>query len=262
MRHSNATAAFTRMLTIVVLAVATLTGVDRALAAEPVKVYGPGGPAPAMKELAAVFTRARGVPVEIVAGPTNTWLAQAKTDAHLVFSGAENMMTGFIAAFDGQLKSSSVEPLYVRPATLLVRKGNPKGIKGLRDATKPGVKVIVTEGAGQVGMWEDVAGRTGEIALLKGFRANIVEVAANSALARKSWVEKPEIDAWLIWNHWQIANPDIADQVPLEPELTIWRATSIALTDRGARSPDTMAFAAFLTSAEGAAVFKKWGWRR
>lgn len=41
-----------------------------------------------------------------------------------------------------------------------MRKGNPKNIKGFKDLAKSGVKVLVTHGAGQVGMWEDIAGRT------------------------------------------------------------------------------------------------------
>lgn len=230
--------------------------------AETLKVYGPGGPAPAMKELAAAFAKARGIQVDVAAGPTPTWLAQAKGDAHVIFSGSENMMLGFIAAFDGQIDQKTIEPLYMRPATILVRKGNPKAITGIRDLVKPGIKVLVTEGAGQIGMWEDVAGRAGEVALLKAFRANIVEFAANSGLALKSWKEKPEIDAWLIWNHWQIANPDVADLVAVEPDLTIWRSTSVAQTKRGLETPAARAFVAFLTSPEGEAVFKKWGWKR
>lgn len=230
--------------------------------AETLNVYGPGGPAPAMKELAAAFAKAKGVKVEVTAGPTNTWLARAKSDAHIIFSGSENMMLGFVTAFEGQIEQRTVEPIYLRPATILVRKGNPKAIKGMRDLANTGMKVLVTEGAGQVGMWEDVAGRTGDLALLKAFRGNIVEFAANSGLALKSWKEKAEIDAWLIWNHWQIANPDVADQVAIEPELTIWRATSLALTKRGAATPEAKAFAQFLTSPEGEAVFKKWGWGR
>jgi accessory colonization factor AcfC len=122
--------------------------------------------------------------------------------------------------------------------------------------------VIVTEGAGQVGMWEDAAGRTGDIALLKGFRANIAETAANSGLAKQFWIDHPEMDAWLIWNHWQIANPDIADLVAVEPELTIWRATSIGLTSEGAATPAAVEFVDFVKSPEGEAVFKKWGWTR
>jgi len=34
------------------------------------RVYGPGGPLPAMKEAAAAFSRLHGVPVEVVGGPT------------------------------------------------------------------------------------------------------------------------------------------------------------------------------------------------
>ena len=42
-----------------------------------------------------------------------------------------------------------------------------KKIKGFKDLAKPNTKVLVTHGAGQVGMWEDIAGRTGNIQLTK-----------------------------------------------------------------------------------------------
>lgn len=242
--------------------VALMLAAAGAASAETLRVYGPGGPAPAMKELAAAFGASTGHAVEITAGPTGNWLAKAKLDADVVFSGSENMMLGFITAFEDQIDRKSVEPLYLRPSAILVRKGNPKGIKGVRDLTRPGIGILVTEGAGQVGMWEDVAGRTGELKLIKEFRANILEFAANSGLALQSWKQKPEIDAWLIWNHWQIANSDIADLVTIEPELTIWRSTDAALTKRGAQNPASAAFVAYLKSAAGEATFKKWGWRR
>ena len=143
-----------------------------------------------------------------------------------------------------------------------MRKGNPKAIRGIRDLVKPGMKVLVTEGAGQVGLWEDVAGRTSDLGLLKGFRANIVEFAANSGLAMKSWKEKPDLDVWLIWNHWQIANPDLADQVAVEADLVVWRSADIALTQRGSANPAASAFIALVKSPDGEAVFKKWGWKR
>ncbi|MEQ1612437.1 MAG: substrate-binding domain-containing protein [Hyphomicrobiaceae bacterium] len=230
--------------------------------AQSLKVYGPGGPAPTIKELATAFAKTKGIQVDVTAGPTPTWLPQAKGDAHVIFSGADNMMLDFIRVFEGQIQQKTIEPLYLRPSTLLVRKGNPKGVKGIRDLVRPGLKVLVTEGAGQVGLWEDVVGRTGDLNLLKSVRANIVEFAANSGLALKSWKEKPEIDAWLIWNHWQIANADVADQVAVEPDLAIWRSTGVALTKRGTEMPAAAEFIQFLKSSEGEAVFKKWGWRR
>ena len=51
------------------------------LAQEILYAYGPGGPAPAMKEAAAVFEKTSGIKVEVTAGPTLKWLDKAKTDA-------------------------------------------------------------------------------------------------------------------------------------------------------------------------------------
>lgn len=229
-------------------------------AAESIRVYGPGGPAPAMKEAAAAFEKKTGTAVQVTAGPTDQWIEKANQDADIVFSGSENMMTAFIKAMKGQIVASTVEPLFIRPSTILVRKGNPKAIAGIRDLTKPGMKVLVVEGAGQVGMWEDVAGRTGDLGLLAGFRRNIVKVAGNSGEARKIWTEQAEIDAWLIWNHWQVANKELADAVEVEPELRIWRPSDLSLTKRGADKPQARDFVAFLKSSEGRAIFKKWGW--
>lgn len=61
-------------------------------------------------------------------------------------------MTDFIGAMQGQLVESTIEPLYLRPAAILVRRGNPKRIRGFRDLLKPGMRVMVVSGAGQVGM--------------------------------------------------------------------------------------------------------------
>jgi accessory colonization factor AcfC len=260
---SALTALRTRLSRVPLVAASLLLLVGMSSAhGQTLRIYGPGGPAPAMKELAAAFGKANGLEVEVTAGPTSKWIKQAKNDAHLIYSGSENMMLEFMKAFDNKIVADTVEPMYLRPSTILVRKGNPKNIKGLRDLAKPGMKVLVTEGAGQVGMWEDAAGRTGELTLLKNFRANIAQFAANSGLAKKTWLATPEIDAWLIWNHWQIANPDIADQVPVEPELTIWRSTDIALTQSGQKLPVAAEFVEFMRSAEGEAVFKRWGWSR
>ena len=148
-----------------IVAVAFAAG---AAAAGPVHVYGPGGPAPAMKEAAANFAAKRGVKVEVVAGPTKDWLAQAKGDGDVIYSGSETMMSDFMVALDGQIVPSGVEPLYLRRSTILVRKGNPKRIKALQDLMKPGHSVLVVNGAGQNGLWEDMAGRPGDIGVVRG----------------------------------------------------------------------------------------------
>ena len=63
--------------------------------AEALKVYGPGGPLPPIKEAAEIFGKARGVTIDVVAGPEPQWIDQAKKDADLIFSGSEILMTDF-----------------------------------------------------------------------------------------------------------------------------------------------------------------------
>jgi len=135
--------------------------------------------------------------------------------AGLVFSGSETIMSGFVAAMLAQLDPAAVRPLYLRPSVLPVRPGDPDRISGLRDLLKPGHRILVVAGAGQQGLWEDVAGRLGDMETLRSFRASIAAYAASSAAATHLWMTDRTLDAWLIW---QFADPTLADQVAIEPE--------------------------------------------
>jgi len=212
-----------------------------------------------MKEAAGVFGKAHGVDVEVAAGPTPKWIKQAKTNGDVIFSGSETMMSSFISAMP-EIDRATVEPLYLRAAAILVRPGNPGHIGGIADLFKPGHHVLVVNGAGQQGLWEDVAGRLGSIGDVRAFRANIATVADNSAAARAAWASDKTLDAWLIWTIWQRSNPALADQVAVEAPYVIYRDTGVALTKRGETKPEARQFVAFLASPEGAAIFQKWGW--
>lgn len=230
-------------------------------AAAQVLVFGPGGPAPAMKEAAKRFEQHTATKVEIVSGPTDQWLERARREADLVYSGSDTMMSGFVRAMPEALRQSEVVPLYDRPAAILVRKGNPKRIRGYRDLTREGLRVMVVEGAGQTGVWEDLASRAGGIDFLRKMRPRITTFAPNSAAAREAWIKDPQIDAWVIWNIWQTANPDIADIVPIEPAIVIYRSMAIVPSRAGKSLNGAQAFAKFLESAEAAAIFRDHGWR-
>lgn len=233
-----------------------------AQAATTINVYGPGGPAPAMKDAAKRFGDANGVVVNVVAGPTPQWVDQAKGNADIVFSGAENMMSDFAKALPGAFDLADAEPLYLRPVAILVRPGNPRHITGFRDLLKPGMKVMAVAGAGQIGLWEDVAGRTGDIDLVRALRKNLLlPEAPNSAEARLRWTQQPEIDAWLIWNIWQVSNPDLAQMVEMDEPFRIYRDAGVVVTHKGAAMPQALAFVAYLKSTEGRAVFERWGWK-
>lgn len=227
-------------------------------------VYGPGGPLPAMKEAAAEFSRLKGIAVEVVGGPTSQWLEKAKSDADVIFSGAEHMMTDYIGQLKdapaGKIDVATIDPLYIRPSAILVRPGNPKRIRRFEDLLKPGLKVLAVQGAGQTGMWEDMAGRTGDISVVRALRRNIGAVAPNSGEAKKIWTDDKSYDAWLIWNIWQVANPTLADVVPVAPRWRIYRDCGTALTTRGRDKALAREFVQFLRSREGARIFARWGW--
>ncbi len=264
--------ALTRVVTgacaLLLLALSPKISVAQQAAAAPAEtlfVYGPGGPLPAMRDAAAAFTKARGVAVVVTAGPAPRWMDSAGGNADVIYSGSEHMMTDFIGqlskASAGAIVDSTVTPLYLRPAAMLVRKGNPRRIAKFEDLLKPGVKVLVVNGAGQTGLWEDVAGRTGDIDVVRAFRRNIGAFAPNSGEARRIWTEDSSYDAWLIWNIWQVANPDIADMVPLAPQWLVYRDAGVALTQRGNDRAIAHAFVGYLRSPAGAELFRRWGWR-
>ena len=229
-------------------------------AAQDLRIYGPGGPEPAIREAAQQFGAARGIQIAITAGPTGKWIDRAKADADLIYSGSETMMTDFLDAMGGELVAATVTPLYLRASAILVRAGNPKQITNFNDLLVPGVKILIVNGAGQNGLWEDIAGRKGDIATVKALRANIVTYAKTSADARRAWIDDRSIDVWLTWTIWQGDDPDLAEIITIDPELRVYRDAGVALTRRGQAKPTADEFVKFLASPAGAAIFQKRGW--
>jgi accessory colonization factor AcfC len=114
--------------------------------------------------------------------------------------------------------------------------------------------------AGQRGLWEDVTGRLGDISSVASFRANIAIVSSNSGDARTDWINDKSLDAWLIWNIWQVSNPSLAETVAIDRAHQIYRDCGIGLTTKGKSRPEPREFIRFLQSPHGAQIFQKWGW--
>jgi accessory colonization factor AcfC len=247
--------ALLRLLAVAALVMPVGTG-----AAQDLRIYGPGGPEPAIREAARQFGAAHSIAIAVTAGPTSKWIAAARTDADLIYSGSETMMTDFIDAMGGELVAATVTPLYLRASAILVRPGNPKRIKSFDDLFVPGVKILIVNGAGQNGLWEDIAGRKGDMATVKALRTNIVIYAKTSADARQAWIDDHSLDVWLTWTIWQGDDPGLAEIISIDPQLRIYRDAGIALTRRGQNKPTANEFVQFLASPAGAAIFQKRGW--
>lgn len=154
-----------------------------------------------MKELALKFEEKTKEKVVVTAGPTPSWFKKARKDADLIFSGNTSMMDGFIK----RIPSLNLEDLVVlnaRPSGIIVRPNNPKNIKSFEDILKDNVNVMVVDGAGQVGLYEDMALKDGKRENLVKLRKNIKVYAKNSKIAIDEWNNNPNIDALIIWSHW------------------------------------------------------------
>ncbi len=253
----NTTFSLRRTVGLVVLFNLVLAG-NLMAQGQTLNIYGPGGPLGPMKEAAEIFSKSQGVQVVVTAGPEANWIGQARQDADLIFGGAEYMLSQTMLANPGLLDEKTRVSLYIRAAGMLVRKGNPKQIKFLADLTREGIRIIDVNGAGQLGLWEDLAGVKG---LIPGIQKNIALSVPNSAIAIEKWKTIPEIDAWITYESWHYRLRDITDLVQLPEKEKLYRGTPIAITTVSKNKALARQFIDFLKTDQAHQVFQKWGWK-
>ncbi|OLY94504.1 accessory colonization factor AcfC [Cnuella takakiae] len=220
-------------------------------------VYGPGGPQAPVEECARLFSQRFSIPVKVTAGPEAKWIEEAKQKADIVFGGAEYMLTQFALQHPGIIDSTTRDELYKRAAGILVRPGNPKRIRSLKDLGKPGIKILDVNGAGQLGMWEDLAGRQN---LIGGIQKNIGGSFENTALGIEAWKRDKSYDAWITFASWHNRLKNVTTLIRLPPAQTVYRGTPIAVTTITNQKDLSLQFIKYLQSPEAHQVFVNWGW--
>lgn len=230
-----------------------------------INLYGPGGPHTALQEAAALYSQKTGVPVKVHFGPQAKWNEEAKKNADILYGASEQSALAIARDHQDKFREKDIEPLYLRKSILLVKKGNPKNIKGVQDLAQPGIGIIVNDGGGTsntsgTGVWEDIAGRKGDIHTVSAIRKNIILFAPNSGTARKALENQEGADVWITWADWAASNPGIGDVVEIESDHVIWRDMNIVV--RKDANKEIREFAAWLNSDEAAPSFTKYGWVR
>ena len=230
-----------------------------------VNLYGPGGPHTALLEIAKKYTEKTGVKVNVTFGPQATWNDKAKKDADILFGASEQSALAIVSDHKDRFSEKNIEPLFFRKAIILVKKGNPKKIKGLKDlSSRNDVKIIVVEGMGKsntsgTGSWEDMIGRTMNINMISQFRKNITVFTPNSGGARNAFLNN-EGDAWITWIDWALSNPDYGTVVDIEKDLVVYRDMNIVLKNNA--SKEAQDFANYLKTPEAYNIAKKFGWTK
>ena len=227
-----------------------------------VKLYGAGGPHTAFQKVADAWRAKTGQKVEIIAGPEKKWSPLAQKDADILWGTSEQSMTAFLETYR-TFSSDQVEPIYIRPTIIAVKTGNPKGISGFSDLLKPGMKIVVTEGAGVyntsgTGAWEDVAGRLGNLEDVRKFRKNIIVFAKGSGASYRAF-KSMDADAWITWPNWPASKSEL-EQVDIASDRTVWRDVNVALSPNA--DPEAQDFLNFLLTEEAQKLMLTEGWVR
>lgn len=227
-----------------------------------INLYGPGGPHVPLIELADQYKKISDVDVVVNYGPQNSWNEKALQNADILFGASEQSALAIATDHANKFDFRDIQPLYLRRAIILVKKGNPKAISGLRDLAKPNVGIIAPDGAGRsntsgTGVWEDMIGRSKDINFVKDFRKNIISFTPNSGTARKMFLEDDKVDAWITWIDWAKSNPDYGDVVEIEDELVVYRDVNIVANKNA--SEEVLKFIEFLKSDKAKSIFEKYG---
>ena len=120
------------------------------------------------------------------------------------------------------------------------------------------MKLVDVTGAGQLGLWEDLAGRAGHIA---GIQKNIIVSVPTSAEAVEKWKTQPELDAWITFESWHYRLKEVTELVRLPEADRLYRGTPIAIARQSKQPKLAAEFIAYLKSDAGHEVFRKWGWK-
>jgi len=245
------------LLLVVTLAGFSATGITKK-SEDTLHVYGPGGPLGPIKELADQFSKETGIKVSVTAGPESNWIEKAKRDADIVYGGSEYMLQNMMLNYPDLIDERSKTDLYPRAAGIIVRKGNPKNIKSLDDLSKKGINIIDVNGAGQLGLWEDLAGRKG---LIPGISSNIGYSVKSSAEAIELWKKSNKYDAWITYESWHYRLKDVTDLVELPEEEKLYRGTPISIAVHSDQKKTAKRFIKYLKTESSHEIFQKWGWK-
>jgi accessory colonization factor AcfC len=132
----------------------------------------------------------------------------------------------------------------------------------VRDVVKRGLRVMVVPRAGSWAYGRMWSAAQAMWPWCGPFRKQIVLRVANSVgpqgLGGRS--DPGCLAAWLIWNIRQKASPELADAVPTDPALTVYRSCGAAVTALTLELALARQFLAFLETTEGRGIFTKWGW--
>lgn len=232
-------------------------GAPSALAAEKLLVFAGAASKPPTEEAATLYEAKTGVKVELVFGGSGHVLSQMRLTRRgdIYFPGSSDYMEK--ARREGDVFAETERIIVYLVPAINVQKGNPRGIRTLRDLTRPGLGVAIANPEGVcVGAYAvEIVEREftpEEMAAFKRNLINYTESCEKTATAISLRMADAVI-GWSVFEHWDPSRIETvrlpAEQIPRIGYIPV--AISKHTKDRAAAQQ----FIDFLAGPEGRAIF-------
>jgi len=214
---------------------------------------------PAMRKIAAIFESRENVRIDLHFSGSGTMLSQMKMSRRgdVYVPGSPDFM-------EKAVKDKVVDPTTVRKVAYLVpaivvKKGNPLGIRKLSDLARPGLRVAIGDPQTVcVGLYAyEILEKAG---LLEGVRKNIVTLA-ESCSKTAALIPLGSADAVIGWSVFQSWTPEETEAILLEPGQAPRIAYIAAAVSTFTKHPaKARMLVEFLGGEEASGIFKKAGY--
>ena len=227
---------------------------------EELLVFAGAASKPPTEEAAKVFEKKTGVKVNVTFGGSGFVLSQMTLakKGDIYFPGSSDYME--IAKKKGLVFPETERyVVYLVPA-INVQKGNPKGIKSLRDLTKPSIRVAIANPDGVcVGLYAvEIIEKNFTLEEKAAFRKNLVNYT-ESCEKTATAISLKTADAVIGWEVFQYWDPARIETIALKKhEIVRIGYIPIGISKFTSNRPLAQKFIDFILSDEGKALFKKY----
>jgi molybdate transport system substrate-binding protein len=230
-----------------------------ALAAGKLLVYAGAASKPPTEEAARLYKQKTGVKIELVFGGSGYVLAQMKLakQGDIYFPGSSDYMEK--AKRNGDVFADSERIIVYLVSAINVAKCNPRGIRSLRDLTKPGLRIaianpeIVCVGAYAV----EIIEKEFSAAQKAAFQHNLINYteSCEKTATAISLKMADAVIGWTVFEHWDPARIETvrlpAAQIPRIGYIPI------AISKYTKNNEAAQRFIDFLTGPEGRKIFAR-----
>lgn len=227
---------------------------------EELLVFAGAASKPPTEEAAKIFEAKTGVKVNLAFGGSGFVLSQMTLakKGDIYFPGSSDYME-LAKKKDLVFPDTEKNVVYLAPA-INVQKGNPKGVKSLKDLTKPGLRVAIANPEGVcVGLYAveiiEKNLKADEKTALRKNLVNYTESCEKTATA----ISLKAVDAVIGWRVFQYWDPERIETIPLKKnEIPRIGYIPIAISKFTANRAIAQSFIDFILSEDARMIFKKY----